>query len=104
MNRSFVLYNLHDGVTLDEHAKRSQAVDQAIMPRHRGCVRTGEYAIEGAEKRNARHEIVEDSEVESWDVWQETVAGEMEQIPQYADASSAHLIHGRRIVVGMGPR
>ena len=103
MNKIFVLYNLRDGVTLDEFAKWSREVDQVITPRQNGCHRFEVYAIEGAEDGEPRYQIVEDIEVESWAVWKETLAGDgmrpvLNDFPKYVDTDSVHLIYGQRVL------
>lgn len=103
MQKVFVMYNLRPGVSLEDYRKWSREVDQRITPSQEGCIRFEVYAIEGSESGGqAPYQIVEDIEVESWDVWRETLNSKgmavvAEGFPQYADEASVQLIYGSRV-------
>lgn len=103
MQKVFVMYDLRPGVTLDEYKRWSREVDQRVTPKQEGCIRFEVYAIEGAEGGGQpRYQIVEDIEVESWEVWERTLNGPgmasiAEDFPKYADESTVQLIYGSRV-------
>lgn len=104
MHKVFVMYRLRPGVTMDEYVRWSSEVDQRITPSQRGCIRFEVYAIDGSEDGSEpAYQIVEDIEVESWEVWQQTLQGEgmavvANDFPKYADESTVQLIYGHRVL------
>ena len=99
----FVMYNLREGVTLDDYKKWSREVDQQITPRQAQVNRFETYEIKGADPGEPKFTIVEDIEVESWEAWNAAVEGEgMKRIgadwPTLADESSAMTLYGARIL------
>jgi len=103
MEKVFVMYRLQPGVSFDEYCDWSRNADQRITPRQPACIRFEVYAIESASDGEARYQIVEEIEVESWEAWEETLANnEMRSLAaslaKYADPATVQTIHGRRIV------
>jgi hypothetical protein len=103
MQKIFVMYKLKPGVTIEQYREWSREVDQRITPGQPGVIRFEVYAIEGhdGDGEPAVH-VVEDIEVDSWEAWEETVAGDgmayiRETFPLLADESSATAIYGSRI-------
>jgi hypothetical protein len=99
----FVMYNLREGVTLEDYKKWSREVDQQITPRQAPVNRFETYEIKGADPGEPKFTIVEDIEVESWEAWNAAVEGEgMKRIvadwPTLADESSAMTLYGARIL------
>jgi hypothetical protein len=99
----FVMYNLKEGVTLDQYKQWSREVDQQITPRQAPVNRFETYEIKGADPGEPKFTIVEDIEVESWEAWNAAVAEDgMKRIvadwPTLADESSAMTLYGARIL------
>ena len=104
MQKVFVMYKLNDGVTLEDYIVWSKEIDQRITPGQPGINRFEVYAIEGHDgDGEPRVQIVEDIEVETWETFQQTVAGDgmayiRETFPNYADESTLTTIYGSRIM------
>lgn len=108
MQKVFVSYKLKQGVSLERYTAWSREVDQRITPGQDGIIRFEVYAIEGADKGAPFCQIVEDIEVESWEVFSKTVAGPgmsyiIETIKDLVDESTMQTVYGSRILPALLP-
>jgi len=87
MQKVFVMYRLKPGVKLEDYRKWSVSIDQKVTPFQPGVHSFEVYEIEGADKGESPYQIVEDIDVESWDVWQKVLASDAmkEVIKTWAD-------------------
>ena len=102
MQKVFVMYKLRPGVSIERYMEWSRTVDQVITPFQPGIQRFEVYRIKGAEKGQSPYDIVEDMEVDSWEAYQETVAGPgmarvVKDWNELADPNSAVVIFGDKI-------
>jgi hypothetical protein len=108
MQKVFVSYRLRPGVTQDQYAAWSREVDQRITPGQKGVIRFEVYRIEGTDKGEPFCHIVEDIEVESFEIFAQSVAGPgmsyiMETIGQYVDEATIQTVYGSKIVPALLP-
>jgi hypothetical protein len=83
-------------------------VDQRITPGQKGVIRFEVYRIEGTDKGEPFCHIVEDIEVESFEIFAQSVAGPgmsyiMETIGQYVDEATIQTVYGSKIVPALLP-
>jgi len=102
MQKVFVMYKLKRGVKIEDYRKWSRTVDQTITPFQPGVYRFEPYEIKGAEKGESPYQIVEDIEVESFEVWQNVVKSEaMKRVvtewAKYGDESTLIAIYGEKV-------
>lgn len=102
MQKIFVMYKLKPGVSLEEYRQWSIRNDQRIFPFQSGVNRYEVYAIEGAERGEPKYQIIEDIEVESWEVWKDIVdKKEVQQLlkewSKYGDEATLHAVYGRKL-------
>ncbi len=103
MQKVFVTYKLRPGVTLDNYSSWSREIDQRITPGQKGVIRFEVYAIEGADKGEPFCQVVEDIEVDSFQVWKDVLKSDAmayvnETAFKFIDESSLQMIFGSRIV------
>ncbi len=67
MQKIFVMYRLAEGVSMDEYRKWSTTVDQIITPMQDSVIRFMPCEILGSDREDARIQIVEDIEVDSYE-------------------------------------
>ena len=98
----FVMYKLKPGVKIEDYRKWSREVDQTITPFQPGVYRFEPYEIKGAEKGKSPYQIVEDIDVESFEVWQNVVKSEamkklVKEWANYGDESTLITIYGDKV-------
>jgi len=107
MQKVLVMYKLRPGVTLDQYISWSKQIDQRITPGQAGIIRFEVYAVEHITgPDDVQYQVVEDIEVESWEAFQECVAGPgmayvQETFPLYADEPTVVTICGSRVVASL---
>jgi hypothetical protein len=108
MQKVFVSYKLRPGVTIEQYEAWSREVDQRITPGQNGIIRFEVYRIEGADKGEPFCQIVEDIEVESYEIFAETVKSRgmeyiIETFGKLADESTVNMVYGSKIVPALLP-
>jgi uncharacterized protein (TIGR02118 family) len=102
VQKVFVMYKLKPGVDPREYVEWSKSVDQTTTPFQPGVYRFEVYQIKGRDGGDSPYDIVEDIDVESWEAWQQTVAGPgMAKVVtdwnNYGDADSLVAIYGDKV-------
>jgi len=102
MQKVFVMYRLKKGVNIEDYKKWSRAVDQRVTPTQKGVHSFQVYEIKGSQKGSPSCQIVEDIDVENWEVWQKVLEGKgMEKVlkewGEYGDESTLVTIWGEKI-------
>src|SRR5581483_2227954 len=105
MPKAFVMYRLKPGATIEQYREFSKKLDQQVTPNQPHVQRFEVFEIKGAEKGEAPYQIMEVVEVDSFDGWLQTVAGEgmkkvLEGWNEVGDAASIVHIWGERIEPG----
>jgi hypothetical protein len=102
MVRVFVTYRLRSDVTLADYMTWSRDIDQRTTPAQPGIRNFEVHAIEGSEGGEPWCEIIESIDVDSFEAFQQAVAGDgmkfiRESFPQYADESTVRTVYGSRV-------
>ena len=98
----FVIYNLKEGVDVEEYKRWSREVDQPTTSNMPGCHSFVVYLVRGEASGKTFPMVVEDIDVESWESWQETLKSEafsqvMEEWPLYGVGKSAITVYCEKI-------
>jgi len=98
MQRIVYLYNLKEGVTLQDYKEFSD-LDQAITVKQPGVLKFDLLKIKGSNKDTAPYQIMEVIDVESFDQWMKVqqsspIAPLIEGFKKYVDESSVLMVYG----------
>lgn len=65
----FILYNLREGVAVEDYAAWAREVDQPVVARQAGVLDYTMYAVSTGNTTPPRYQIVEAHEVTTWEEW-----------------------------------
>jgi hypothetical protein len=98
----FILYNLRDGITMDDYAAWARSADQPVVARQPGVVDYTMYATRFGSDDSPRYQVVEAHEVTSWEEWlqvnqQPEMRPVFEAWQTYCDPASVLVLCGEKI-------
>ena len=101
MIRIFIMYNLNNGISLDDYKKWSSEIDRKIVMSQPGILSFDVHTIKGGLGKQP-YQIVEIIEADSWEDWlkaletPEMIEGH-KQWQRYCDEASLVVLYGEKL-------